>query len=60
MIDNQSNIENFKMFIQPLGNTGEQAGGKATLVFCTPQSTAVWVDEHTREGIIDGISRNEY
>jgi hypothetical protein len=60
MKDNLPNNEHSKMFIDPLRNDGEQAGGKETLVFCTPGSTAVWVNENTRKEITNGISRNEY
>ena len=60
MKDNLYNIGDAKLFIQSLGKIGEQAGGKETLVFCTPQSTAVWVNENSKEGIYQGISKNEY
>jgi len=60
MKDNLLNNDYSKVFIHSLGIAGEQTVGKETLVFCTPGSTAVWVDENSRQGIFDGIGRNEY
>ena len=60
MKNNLPNNEDSKLFIHHPGNAGEQTGGKETLVFCTPESTAVWVNENTKKCITDGISRNEY
>jgi hypothetical protein len=55
-----NNIEDSKMFTRSQRNTGEKTESKETLVFCTPESTAVWVNKNTREDIFKGISRNEY
>jgi len=60
MNDNIPNSRHSKVLIPTLGNTGKQIVVKETLVFCTPESTAVWVNENTKKGITDGISRNEY